>query len=485
VNTPIRRLFGVIVLMFALLLGATAWWTVVRAEKLNTEYTAQNRRDLLRGIKIRRGDIRAADGSVIARSRKDSQGVYERRYPQGEVFGHPVGYSFVSRDQSGLEAFYNQELSSGGASTTDSLLHELIGSQDGGDNLRTTLDPGAQRLAEDLIAQASPEQGGAAVVLDPRTGAVKVMASVPGYDPNDIRSTRAFNALNADDRRKPLINRALQFGYAPGSTMKVVTLVAALDSGRYRPDSRVDGTNGVKISGVPLTNDFNESFGSIDLTTALTKSVNTAFAQIAEDLGGATMRRYMERFGFDKKPKLDYPRSAMSAAGEYHNGRLVPATSRFVDLGRMGIGQHELQVPALQMALVASAVANGGKLMRPHIGDRFVDQDGRTTKRIDDEVQATVMSADTAAAVTQMMVSVVENGTGTKAQIPGIAVAGKTGTAETETGVNQKNKLWFIGFAPADDPEVAFAVTVNDVVGFGGDVVAPIAKQLIEELVRR
>lgn len=482
-NTPIRRLFGVIVLMFAALLGATAWWTVVRAEDLNTDYTSQNRRDLLRGIKIPRGAIRAADGTVIARSRKDSEGVYERRYPQGEPFGHPIGYSFASRGQSGIEAFYNSELS-GGASTTDTILRQLVGSQTGGDDLRTTIDPGAQRLATDLIARASPEQGGAAVVLDPKTGAVKVMASVPGYDPNDIKSTKAFNAMNSDEVRRPLVNRALQFGYAPGSTMKVVTLVAALDSGKYKPDSRVDGTNDVPISGVPLPNDFDESFGMVDLTTALAKSINTAFAQIAEDLGGATMNRYMERFGFNSKPPLDYPKNAMSAAGSYLDGKLIPATSRFIDVGRMGIGQDKLQVPALQMAQVAAAVANGGRLMRPHIGDRFVDADGRTSRRIEDEEQARVMSSETAAAVTQMMIAVVENGTGGAAKIEGMSVAGKTGTAEVTLGANQKNNLWFIGFAPADDPEVAFAVTLKDVFGFGGAVAAPIAKQLIEELVK-
>ncbi|MFL5845564.1 MAG: peptidoglycan D,D-transpeptidase FtsI family protein [Solirubrobacteraceae bacterium] len=483
-NTPIRRLFGVLVVMFAALMGATAWWTVVRADDLNTQHTAQNKRDLLRGIKIRRGDIRAADGSLIAHSKKDNDGVYQRRYPQGELFGHPVGYSFVGIDQSGLEAFYNQELATGGASTTDSILQQLVGSQDGGDNLKTTLEPKAQKLAEDLIAQASPEQGGSAVVLDPRTGAVKVMASVPGYDPNGVKDSDRFQALNTDNTRKPLVNRALQFGYAPGSTMKVVTLVAALDSGKYQVDSTINGDNDVPISGVPLTNDFAKSWGTIDLNTALTNSVNTAFAQVAEDLGAETMRKYMERFGFDHKPELDYPKNTMSAPGEYRNGELIPPTSKYVDVGRMGIGQDKLQVPAMQMALVAAAVANGGKMMKPHIADRFIDEDGRTTKRIDDEVQSTVMSEDTAAAVTQMMVSVVQNGTGTQAQIPGMSVAGKTGTAETETGANTKNKLWFMGFAPADDPQVAFAVTVNDVVGFGGDVAAPIAKQLIEELVK-
>jgi peptidoglycan glycosyltransferase len=482
VNTPIRRLFVVITIMFAALMGATAWWSVLRADDLTAD--SRNRRDLLRGLKIPRGDIRAADNSVIARSRKDNQGVYERRYPQGEIFGHPVGYSYVSIAQAGLESFYNRELA-GGASTTDDILEQLVGSRDGGDDLRTTLDPGAQRLAMDLLRQASPVEGGAAVVLDPETGAVLVMASEPGYDPNAVKSAKEFRRLNADETRKPLINRALQFGYAPGSTFKVVTLVAALDSGKYQADSRVDGTNDVPISGVPLPNDYGESFGMIDLTTALTKSVNTAFAQIAEDLGGETMAKYMDRFGFNAKPELDYPKGEMSAAGEYLDGRLIPATNRNVDVGRMGIGQDKLQVPALQMAQVAAAVANGGELMRPHLGDRFVDGDGRTTKRIEPEVQSRVMSEETAATVTQMMVAVVESGTGTAAQVEGMSVAGKTGTAETaETGAGTKNNLWFIGFAPADDPQVAFAVTVKDVVGFGGGVAAPIAKQLIEELVK-
>jgi peptidoglycan glycosyltransferase len=150
----------------------------------------------------------------------------------------------------------------------------------------------------------------------------------------------------------------------------------------------------------------------------------------------------------------------------------------------MGIGQDKLQVPPMQMAEVAAAIANGGKLMKPHIADRFVDSDGRATKTISPTVQSTVMSSATASAITKMMISVVQSGTGTKAQIPGMTVAGKTGTAETTTGAGQKNNLWFVGFAPADHPQVAFAVTVKGVVGFGGDVAAPIAKPLIQALVR-
>ncbi|HVI38866.1 MAG TPA: hypothetical protein VM684_21695, partial [Gaiellales bacterium] len=181
-NTPIRRLFAVLVLMFVALVGSTSWWTVVRADRLNRNYSAENRRDLLRGIKLRRGTIRAADGSVIARSVKDADGVYSRRYPRGELFGHPVGYSYTSTGQTELESFYNRELS-GGASTTDKLLSLLVGSRNGGDDLRTTLDPRGQALAEQLLAAAQPADGGSAVVLDPRTGAVRVIASIPGYDP--------------------------------------------------------------------------------------------------------------------------------------------------------------------------------------------------------------------------------------------------------------------------------------------------------------
>lgn len=482
-NQPIARVFVVTMLMFAVLVGATSWWTVVDADELKTEYADQNTRSLLRGLKIRRGVIRAADGSVIARSVKNDEGNYSRRYPQGGLFGHPIGYSYASLgQQAGVEAFYDEDLA-GDISDTESLVGELTGRDQGGDNLQTTLVPDAQRQAEELIRAASPVDGGAAVALDPKTGAVQVMASVPGYDPNEIRRRGVFSRLSNDNRAKPLVNRALQFGYAPGSTMKVVTLVAGLDSGEFDIDTPVDGKNNAVISGVPLKNDFDESFGAIDLTTALAKSVNTVFAQVAEKVGKGTMREYMERFGFGRKPQLDYPRNAMSAPGVYgERGRLIKPTDDSVDIGRLGIGQDQLQVPALQMAQVAAAVANDGVLMKPHIGDRLVDRDGRTSRRIEPEVQDRVMSEETAASVTRAMVAVVERGTGSKAKVPGVQVAGKTGTAETLTGANTKNKLWFIAFAPADDPRVAIAVTVDEVFGFGGDVAAPIARQLIQTL---
>jgi peptidoglycan glycosyltransferase len=481
-NKPISRLFTVSVLMFAALVGATSWWTVVRANSLNRDHPEENRRDLLRGLRIKRGTIRAADNTILARSVKDSQGVYSRRYPLGSLFGHPVGYSFTTTGQTGLEAFYNHDLS-GRPGDADTLIGELTGKAKAGNNLATTLDTQAQRIATQAIANAGGK-GGSAVAIDPRTGAVKVMVSVPGLNPDSVRTQSGLAAANKDNVRHPLVDRAVQFGYAPGSSFKVVTLSAAIDSGMYTLNSTVDGTNDVKISGVPLSNDFGKSFGQIDLKSALTQSVNTAFAQVAEKLGKATMKKYMERFGFDHKPQLDYPKNTMSPSGEYRNGKLLAPDSRFVDVGRMGIGQDKLQVTTMQMAQVAAAVANNGTLMKPHLGDRFVDSDGRTAKRIKPEVQSIVMTPQSAAQVRDAMVSVVQSGTGTKAQIPGITVAGKTGTAETETGQNTKNKLWFIAFAPAEAPRIAVAVTVEDVVGFGGDFAAPIAKQIMEELLK-
>lgn len=477
-NQPIVRLFLVVLVLFGGLAGATSWWTVVKADEL--EKQPLNKRELLRGLKIRRGVIRDADGQVIARSVRAADGVYSRTYPQGELFGHPVGYSRASLGQSGLEAFRNDDLS-GKRDGLTTAFDQLTGAGREGEDVITALDPQAQRQAAELIARAG--KSGSAVALDPRTGAVKVMVSTPAYDPDAVRDAKTLSRLSTDEENTPLVNRAVQFGEAPGSTMKVVTAAAAIDSGKYRTDSRVDGASGKPISGVPLANDFNEDFGQVDLVTAMAKSANTVWAQVAEDLGKETMRDYMRRFGFERKPELDYPRDTMSASGAYAGGELLPATSRTVDVGRMGIGQDKLSVTSMQMAQVAAAVANKGVLMKPHLTDRIVDRDGRTTEKIEPEEQDTVMSEESAAAVRTMMEAVVERGTGTAAKIEGIQVAGKTGTAETQLG-KKINDVWFIAFAPSRDPRIAIAVNVQDVPGFGGEIAAPIARDVMRTLLQ-
>ncbi len=476
-NQPIGRLFLVVLVMFAGLAGATSWWTVVKADELNTQYTGQNRRDVLRGLKVRRGLVRAADGTVLARSVRDREGIYSRRYPEGALFAHAVGYSYASIAQSGIEQSRN-DLLSGERGELGNVFAELLGRADSGDDVFTTLDPKGQRAA----LQALGGRKGAVVAIEPETGAIRAMVSTPGYDPNSFRRRGVFGELSEDEANSPLLNRATQAGYQPGSTMKVATAIAAIDSGRFSPESRVNGRNGKEISGVPLNNFGRASYGDITLTEALTFSVNTVWAEVAETLGKATMDRYMDRLGFGADPPLDYPDDQMLPSGNYRKGRLIPPTSRFVDIGRMGIGQALLRVTPLQMAQVAAAVANDGELMEPRLVEKVVDRDGRTVEEIQPDEQSQVMSRESARQVARMMASVVREGSGTAAALQGIEVAGKTGTAEIDVA-RDIAQPWFIGFAPTAKGRIAVAATVERVQGgTGGAVAAPIARQVLEAL---
>jgi penicillin-binding protein A len=477
VNRPIVRLYGLVALLFALLVAFTSRWTVFEASSLRNNKL--NARNLLEQQRIDRGPILAADGSLLARSVRGPEGVYRRTYPDGEQFAHSVGYYYIEPDlgSSGIERFRNSELSGSSTTNLQGVLDQLQGKKPQGDKVITTLDPRAQRVA--ISALGGHE--GAVVALTPSTGAVTVMASTPAFNPNALRSFRAYEKLTTDVKGRPLVNRATQFGYAPGSTFKIVTATAAIDSGAFTASSTVSGRNDVPISGVPLQNDQNESFGQITLTKALANSVNTVWAQVAERVGKQTLGRYMERFGFDRKPQLDYPADEMSSSGEYLGERVLAPTSPRVDVGRMGIGQDKLAVTPLQMAEVAATVANHGTLMVPHLTQRIVDSEGRTVQSIGPRTQSVVMQPSTAAAVTSMMEAVVNEGTGVSAQIPGVQVAGKTGTAETQIGA-RINNVWFIAFAPASNPKVAIAVTLKGVPGQGAAFAAPVAKAVMEQL---
>jgi peptidoglycan glycosyltransferase len=312
------------------------------------------------------------------------------------------------------------------------------------------------------------------------------MASVPGFDPNQVKSSDTLKQLNRDESA-PLVNRATQSTYPPGSTMKVVTAAAALDSGEFTPDSVLSGASPQDIGGVPLSNAGGEQFGDIDMTTALTNSVNTYFAQVGEKLGTDTMVEYMKRFGFYSDPPLDYPDSQMRASGPYNSdGDLV--TDGF-DVGRVAIGQGgaegQILASAMQMAEVAATVANGGALMKPTFLERVTDPDGRVTKELDPEEQDRAISEETASHLTEMMTNVTEEGTAAGLTVDGVTFAGKTGTAEIDldAGINQP---WFIAFAPAQDPQVAVAATIERCDGcFGAQVAGPIATQIMESLLNR
>jgi penicillin-binding protein A len=475
VNRPIIRLYGLVVVLFALLVAFTSRWTIFEASSLRE--SKLNVRSVLEQQRIDRGAILAADGTVLARSVRGAEGTYERTYPTAAQFAAPIGYSFATGiGSSGLELYRNKQLDGKEEANLQSILNQLQGKKPQGEKVLTTLEPSAQRVANAALAG----HRGAVVAIEPRSGAVTVMASSPSFDPNSLRSAAHAEALKQDGEA-PLINRATEFGYAPGSTFKIVTATAAIDTGAFTPESMLSGRNGILISGVPLDNDDDESFGQITLTQALVHSVNTVYAQVAEKLGKRTLARYMDRFGFDRVPRLDYPAEEMSVSGEHVGERVLSPTSPLVDVGRMGIGQDKLEVTPLQMAEVAAAVANRGRLMVPHLTQRVVDAEGRTVQRVAPRVQSVVMKPSTAAAVTSMMEAVVKEGTGTAAQIPGVQVAGKTGTAQTQIG-DAINNVWFIAFAPAADPRVALAVTLQAVPGQGATFAAPVAREVIESL---
>lgn len=441
-------------------------------EAKSLQRNAYNHRPLLEQMRHPRGLIRAGDAAVLASNRSTGNGEtkqYFRTYPQGGLFGHAVGYFYVSNGAAGLEKYYDDDLA-GRQNEFASAIDQLLGHRVEGKDLRTNLDPNGQRVA----TQAMAGRKGAVVAIEPATGKVRVMVSIPGFNPADI--PKLASQLNKDPN-SPLLNRATQAQYPPGSTFKTVTAAAALDSGRYTPNSFVDGKSPKVISGVPLSNFGNQSFGAISLTDALTHSVNTVWGEVGEKLGRSVMLKYMKRFGFQAKPPLDYPRSQMVASGAFS----VKACGHGIDFGRVAIGQEcTLHVTPLQMAEVAATIANGGVRMKPWLGDKVVARDGRVTRDNRPTPAAHVMSRQAAAQLGQMMQHVVEEGTGTAAQLTGISVAGKTGTAEIP-GTTQ-NQVWFIGFAPANAPRIAVAVTLERQQGEGGTVAAPVAKQVLEAL---
>ncbi len=459
-NAPIVRLFALVIVLFALLVAFTSRWSVFEAEALRDN--PNNRRLLFEEQRIKRGIIRAADGTVLAANRTLSQDRYERRYPTGELFAHPVGFSSLDRGRIGLEDYYNDALT-GRRSDAIGALERLLGPQDVGDDLRTTLAPQAQEVAFQSLAG----RPGAVVALDVKTGAVRVMAATPSYNPNDPKTAKTFN-------------RATQGRFPPGSTMKTVTATAALDTGKYTPDSTVSGKNNQVISGTPLQNFGGEDFGDITLSDALTNSVNTVWAKVAEDLGRKTMADYMEKFGFYEDPPMDYPDDQMLPSGEVgRSGRLLSPTSGQIDVGRMGIGQDKLLVTPLQMATVAQTIANGGMRMKPRLVEKVVDPDGRTIDEPLPEEAERVMSEKAASDLQQMMRNVVEQGTGTAARLEGVNVSGKTGTAEVGDGTDD---LWFIGFT---DKVAVVAMLERQTGGTGGANAAPIAADVLKSLGER
>ena len=483
-NGQIVRLYGFIVLLFGVLVFFTSKWAVIDADELRGN--PGNHRPLIEEQQIERGTITSSDGVLIAESFPSgpgSQAVFERDYPQGALFGHPVGYNFVDPGRTGIELAEN-DLLIGEGNEFETLLDQLRNRTQEGNDITLTLDAGAQRVAIDALqAQmaAKGADGGAVVALEPDTGAVKVMASVTGFDPNAVQDEDTLGTLQKDEERAPLVNRATQSTYPPGSTMKVVTAVAALDSGEFDTSTLLNADSPKEISGAPLSNSSDQSFGDITMETALTNSVNTYWAQVGEQLGPDIYFEYMERFGFNRDPELNYPDFQMAPSGVYQDGKLL-GPDDLIDVGRVAIGQERLLATPTQMAEVAAAVANGGTLMKPTFLQQAVDPDGRKIEELDPDEQSEVMSDETAAQLTAMMTDVASIGTAAGLSTSLGTLAGKTGTAELniEQSLNQP---WFIGFAPAEDPQIAIAATLEPCVScFGATDAGPVAMAVMDAL---
>jgi peptidoglycan glycosyltransferase len=481
VNRQIIKLFGFIVVLFAILVGFTAWWSVFDAKNLKAQEA--NKRPLFEQQQIPRGRILAADGSVIAKSVPKGRGTgkrYERHYPLGALFGHPIGYSFMEYGQTGFEQSHNPELT-GEESEFGSILDELTGQKQEGEQVVTNLDVHAQEVAMGDLENAG---FGAVVAIEPSTGAVKVAASNPSFNPNKVPND--IGKFFKEKISRPLYNRATQGQYPPGSTFKVVTAAAGLESGVITPETTINAPERIIDEGHELHNDDLTAYGDITLDTALTNSVNTWFGQLGQKIGQDKLFSMMEKFGFNTKPPIDLPEDELSVSGVFEGEELLGRNDP-VDIARVAIGQERLLVTPLQDAMVAAAVANHGKLMKPQIWKRVVNVDGSVTKRMSPSVYSEPITAKTAEELTTAMEGVVDEGTGTNAAISGVPVAGKTGTAEVPGneacgGGAEENQAWFMGFAPADHPKIAIAASVECTTAFGNDVAAPIFRDVAEAI---
>ncbi len=491
-NKQISRVAMVALLLLASLIVATTYWQSWEAPTLAAKQ--DNAIQRVAQFHIKRGFIYAAGGKLLLaenlRKTGPSGTLYFRRYPTNGLASQVVGYSTLGRSRAGIERQENAYLTASNANLGtlfDKLSDKLRGTTVTGNNLVLNIRPGAQRIAETAL------QGkcGAAVVINPKTGQVYVMASSPGYNPNKIESSAGYASIlhspsACPGSASPLFNRATEGLYAPGSTFKTITAAAALESGKYTPDSSFYDPGYCTEYGVQIHNALDqngpEQFGNVDLTEAFIHSINAVFCDLGIKLGAKTILDKAKQFGFYSTPPIELPSSEVAASGLYNfkKHKLYDNPS-IVDPGRLAFGQENMLVTPLQMALVAAAVANNGTIMAPHLVSRVTSPGGGTVVKVHPQVWKHAIKPATAAVLNQMMQGVVQSGTGLAAQIPGVKVAGKTGTAET--GEKNVYTAWFIFFAPADDPQVAGAVAVeHQLNGFGGAIAAPIAKQLMQAI---
>ena len=481
-NSPLRRLGVVIAVMFASLLISSTWVSFVDAGSLNAQPT--NSRTLYKNFGRDRGPL-LVDGKPIAESKPvGDKYKYLRTYPGGQLYADLTGFYSVVYGTTGLEGTENGLLSG----TADQLFYRRLGDlitgrQPTGASVELTIDAAAQQAAWDGLGNRL----GAVVALNPRTGDILAMVSRPSFDPDrlaghDGAAVRRARSQLLNDDAEPLVNRAVAGDlYAPGSTFKLATSAAALSSGDYTPDSELDGPAVLDLpqTTVGLRNDEGGACGpngKVTLADALKVSCNTAFGSLGLKLGQDAVREQAAKFGFGQK--LAVPLGVTPST--------FPADLNPPQLAQSSIGQFDVRVTPLQIAMVSAGIANGGVVMRPNLIRKVQTADAKLVEQPRPEELSRAVSADVADKLTAMMELVVQSGTGTRAQIGGVRVAGKTGTAQQGDG--QSPDAWFTSFAPADDPPVAVAVVVEDGGGlgdaaYGGTLAAPIAKAVMQAVI--
>lgn len=464
-------------LIVALVINLT-WLQVMDNNRLTAN--PNNRRLLVEEYGIQRGRILTEDGVLLAESREGTGDIkYTRFYPQGTLYDHIVGYDSPQLGRTAIEAQYNDYLLAKDKVLTT--LQRLTRTRKEGYDVTLTVESKVQEAA----AAALGERRGAVVAMNPRTGAVLAMVSWPDFDPNSLVSqdlvqvatTGGEVAMTAgeaamqgysNDPSAPLLDRVTQGLYRPGSTFKVVTAAAAIDGAGIPTSRTYDCPGTMIIGGARMSNYDGNSFGEIDMETAMTYSVNTYFAQLAVDTGGQTMVKYAESGGMNQVIPLDLPdvsRSTIPQAWQMDTAGLAAT----------GYGQGNELVTPLQMCLFGCAIANGGAIMYPHLLKDVRDRENIVDKYETREWRK-MMSPESASTVLSMMRQVVAEGTGKAAAVPGHSVAGKTGTAEVE---GQKDYTWFVGIADVQNPQIVVAVVVEASGGGGGTVAAPIARQVM------
>lgn len=476
-NGPIRRLaIGMFAAMAALLV-AVSWFQVVRADALKTD--PRNPRPALSEQGKERGLIVTLDGTVLARSEQDDDSrEYVREYPLGPEFAHVVGYSSIVVGDTGLEAAYASELRSRRDLTISDLIAAILGQDLRPMNLEITVDPQLQQTAREALGS----QRGAVVAIDPRTGAVLAAVSNPTYDPNLLLDPDAAEQWETmlTDEASPLSDRATREIYAPGSTFKTVVTATGLDTGEVEPGTVFSDPEVFPLPGSTATiSNFSgrpcNNGESVTLLEAFVRSCNTTFADLAIQLGAGDIGITSEALGFNRDIgyEWDVPEAVWQTAELSRDNAA---------LGQSGIGERDVRATPLHMAMVASAVANNGVVARPYLVERIFDADGETVELVEISEIGRAMAPETASLLAQMMERVVTEGTGSRAAVPGVRVAGKTGTA---TGSGGFSNPWFIGFAPVDNPMIALAVLVegspeSGESATGGTTAAPIASKVIE-----